>query len=195
MSKSRSLSVLVAAVLVGAPSACKDDPTGPSDIPSLPDPGTATVLVQDRFNDENGGVGVNNWTAFEHWEVLAGCVDLHGNGFFDVQRGHGLYIDLDGTCKEGGTIHSRAEFQLDAGDYVIEFWLAGNQRIERPDTVLVSLGDLHEEEIVLPQKQPFTLFTRPVTVGAPTQARLRFQNLGGDDQGALLDEVRVRTAN
>lgn len=192
MVKSRLMSLLAAAC-VAATLSCDKDPTAPI-VPSLPDPGDATVFVHDQVDDENEGVGIYNWTDFEHWEVLDGCVDLHGNGFVDVQQGHGLYIDLDGTCLQGGTIQSRVAFQLEPGDHVLEFWLAGNQRISAPDTVLLTFGELYSEEIVLPRNQPFTLFTRPVAVPTATEAHLRFQNLGGDDRGALLDEVRVRTA-
>jgi hypothetical protein len=145
--------------------------------------------------NENGGVGTLNWTDFEHWDVIDGCVDLHGNGFFDVLEGNGLYIDLDGTCMKAGTIQSKVAYELQQGvSYILEFWLAGNQRISTPDTVIVSLGTLYQEQFVLPRRQPFTAYTKQITPQANTEANLRFQNLGGDDQGALLAQVRLRRA-
>jgi hypothetical protein len=186
---------LVGAVLVGA--AC-DSSTEPEivipTIPTLPPAPPATILVYNDFNGENGGQGVNNFTQLANWNVIGGCVDLHGNGFVDVQAGHGIYIDLDGTCLTGGTIESKTAFDLAPGNYTLEFWLAGNQRIDAPDTVDVSLGTLFEEMIVLPRTQQFRLYTRSIVVGAQTSATLRFHNRGGDDQGSLLDEVRLRQA-
>jgi hypothetical protein len=161
-------------------------------IPQLPEVPVATVLFLDHFDNENGGVGKNNWTSFQNWNVVGGCVDLHGNGFYDVQAGNGIYVDLDGTCMAAGAIETKQTFELTPGNYVIEFWLAGNNRISTPDTVVVSFGTIHQEQIVMQGNERFRLFTRLVTVTAPTTARLRFESFGGDNQGALLDQVRVR---
>lgn len=163
-------------------------------IPTLPPASDANIIVYNNFNDENSSQGVNNYTAFQSWNVVGGCVDLHGNGFIDVQAGNGIYVDLDGTCLTGGTIESKTAYDLEPGNYTLEFWLAGNQRINAPDTVDVSLGTLYEEVIVLPRTQQFRLFTRSIVVTTATSARLSFHNRGGDDQGALLDEVRLRKA-
>src|SRR5690349_6931502 len=72
--------------------------------PSLVNVDPATVLFSDNFDSENSGRGIFDWTTFANWNVLGGCVDLHGNGLFDVQPGNGLYVDLDGSCESGGTI-------------------------------------------------------------------------------------------
>jgi hypothetical protein len=190
----RASYIVVAAAALFA--ACKKDPTGPVlEVPTLPEAPAQTVLLHDVLDNENNGQGAYNWTAFQHWTVVAGCVDLHGNGFHDVLRGNGLYIDLDGTCERGGTLESKESFALEAGKtYVLEFWLAGNQRIRAPDRVIVSLGSLFEEEFVLAQRDPFRLHTRQISVTANTSAKLRFRNMGGDNQGALLDQVRLRVA-
>lgn len=174
--------------------ACKKGPTDPEgETPMLP-PTTATVLFLDDFDAENGGRGVYNWTTFQHWNVLEGCVDLHGNGFHDVQPGRSLYVDLDGTCENAGTIETKNAFDLPSGNYVLEFWLAGNQRVNRSDTVVVSLGTLFQERIILRQRDAFALFTRNIPVTTATSAKLRFQHHGGDDEGILLDLVRLRRA-
>jgi len=177
--------VAVTAVILFA---CKDSPT----IPSLEDVDPETVVHLSDFNDENGGQGVYNWKGNDEWAVVAGCVDLHGNGFVDVWPNNGLYIDLDGSCNEGGTLETREEITLTAGTYVLEFWLAGNNRRDRPDTVLVKFGSLHQEEIVMQRNDPFRLFSRELNAMQGTSAKLSFQNLGGDNEGALLDLVRVR---
>lgn len=164
-------------------------------VPDLPPVPAESVLLFDNFDNENGGVGQNNWTNFQKWNVVAGCVDLHGNGFYDVQANNGIYVDLDGSCESAGTIETKEAFALAAGQYVLEFWLAGNNRISTPDTVVVSLGTLLQEQIVLQSTEPFRLFTRSVTVTASTTVRLRFGAFGGDNQGALLDQVRLRRAS
>ena len=167
---------------------CGKSPTAPS-LVSVDD---ASVLFTDNFDNENNKQGVFNWTSFANWNVLGGCVDLHGNGFVDVQPGTGLYVDLDGSCDAGGTIETKTAFTLQPGNYVLEFWLAGNNRIEDSDTVNASLGSLYQEQFVLLQKDKFQLRTRNISVTATTTARLRFENLGGDGRGGLLDLVRLR---
>lgn len=160
--------------------------------PSLVDVDPATVLFTDNFDTENGSNGVFNWTSFANWNVLGGCVDLHGNGFVDVQPGKGLYVDLDGSCDAGGTIETKTAFNLQPGSYILEYWIAGNQRIDPSDTVNVSLGSLYQEQLVLRQRDRFELRTRNISVTSPTSARIRFENLGGDGRGGLVDLVRLR---
>jgi hypothetical protein len=169
---------------------CGKDPVAPS----LVTVDEATVLFADNFDAENNGAGVFDWTSFANWNVLNGCVDLHGNGFVDVQPGTGLYVDLDGSCDAGGTIETKAAFTLQPGSYVLEFYLAGNQRIESSDTVNVSLGSLYQEQFVMRQRDRFELRTRNISVPSETSARLRFENLGGDGRGGLMDLVRLRRA-
>jgi hypothetical protein len=181
-----SLAVFLGVIVLLA--GCKKDPAAPS----LEDVDPETVVFLSDFNSENGGQGALNWTGFEDWNVVSGCVDLHGNGFWDVWPNNGLYVDMDGTCMQGGTIETKDDLVLSPGHYVLEFWLAGNNRRVEPDTVLVNFGAFHEEQIVLQRRDPFRLFSREFNVTAKTAAKLSFQNLGGDDAGALLDLVRVR---
>jgi hypothetical protein len=184
----RRTGVFLTVVAFGMSAGCGENPLAPSLVPVDP----ATVLFVDDFDQENNGVGVYNWTEFANWNVLAGCVDLHGNGFHDVQPGRGLYVDLDGSCAQGGTIETKAEFTLQPGAYVLEFWMAGNHRINSPDTVIITLGSIHQEEMVVQPRQRFQLHTRNISVPSQTTARIRFQNLGGDGRGALVDLVRLR---
>ena len=135
------LTVLACGMAVG----CGGNPVAPS----LPTVDPATVLLSDNFDTENNGAGIFNWTSFANWNVLAGCAELHGNGLFDVQPGNGLYVDLDGSCESGSTFESKTQFVLQPGSYVLEFWLAGNNRINTADTVNVSLGSLYQEQFVL----------------------------------------------
>jgi hypothetical protein len=187
----------IALALCGAATlavSCGRSPTEPI-IPTLPVVAPGTILFHDDVDTENNGVGVNNFTAFKNWVVVDGCVDLHGNGFYDVQAGNGIYIDLDGTCQKAGTIETKVAYDLTPGTYVLEFWLAGNQRIARSDTVDVSLGTVYEERFILPRTEQFRMYSRPLVVQNETSVKLRFRNHGGDHQGALLDQVRLRRAS
>jgi hypothetical protein len=183
-------------VLLAGTAGCRKNATEPDPvIPELPAVDPQTVLLFDNFDAENGGAGVLNWKGWTNWNVASGCVDLVGNGLYDVQRNNGLYMDLDGTCQSAGTVETKTEFSLAPGSYVLEFWLAGNQRFESSDTVVVSLGSLLNERIVMGNSEPFRLFTRPVSVASQTAARLRFAHAGGDDRGVLLDQLRLRRSN
>jgi hypothetical protein len=88
-------------------------------------------------------------------------------------------------------MHIRRMLPLLPRIYVLEFWLAGNQRIPAPDTVQVTLGSLNSEPSVMNQFDAVRLISRTVPVSATTAARLRFRNISGDNQGALLGVVRL----
>jgi hypothetical protein len=171
---------------------CGGSPAAPT--PTLAAVDDATVLLSDNFDTENNGVGIFNWTNYANWNVLEGCADLHGNGLFDVQPGNGLYMDLDGSCAIGAIVESKTAFTLEPGTYVLEYWMAGNNRISSPDTVNVSLGSVYQEQFVMQQRDRFALRTRNISVASQTTGRIRFQNLGGDGRGALVDLVRLRRA-
>ena len=180
-------------MLLTATTGCRKGATEPEPVvPELPAVDPQTVLLRDNFDAENNGAGVNDFAQFTQWNVVSGCVDLHGNGFFDVQKNNGLYVDLDGSCHRAGTIESKNDLALAPGNYVLEFWLAGNNRVASSDTVVVSLGSVFSERIVVERGEPFRQFTRPITVTSAVTTRLRFGATGGDDQGPLLDQVRLR---
>src|SRR5690625_8041745 len=72
--------------------------------PTLPTIPQERVLFFDDFDSENGGRGIDNWTNFQHWYVIEGCVDFHGIVYFDVLPGYVLYLDIDGSCQDAVTI-------------------------------------------------------------------------------------------
>ncbi len=186
---SRTITGLVLTVLAcGMAAGCGHSPTAPS----LSNVDPSTILLSDNFDTENGGAGIFNWRSFTNWNVLSGCVDLHGNGLFDVQPGNGLYVDLDGSCATGGAIESKTAFLLAPGNYVFEWFMAGNNRINVADTVNVSLGSLYAEQFVMQPHDQFALRTKNITVTSQTTATIRYENLGGDGRGALIDLVRLR---
>ena len=56
----------------------------------------------------------------------------------------------------------------------------------------VSLGSVYQEQFVMQPKDKFGLRTRNISVSSQTTARIRFENLGADGRGALVDLVRLR---
>lgn len=161
-------------------------------VPTLPPvPGTQ-VLLQDDMDDENGGVATTNFQAFTSWDVTRGCVDLHGPGSINPLPGNGLYIDLDGSCGEAGRMESKQTYDLPAGTYALEFVLGGNNQLGPTDTVTFSVGTSFSQTIQVPENTPFQIRTFTFTVGSATTGTIVMDNAGGDNQGVLIDAVRLR---
>ena len=130
-----------------------------------------TVVFTDNFNMENGGVGALNYFGFANWTVSDGTVDLIGAGTqWDFYPGNGLYVDLDGSTEQAGTMTSTT-LALGPGNYELTFDLGGSQRPYYDDGNTVDVS---------------------VEIGAQN-INLVFHNEGGDDVGAILDNVTVST--
>ena len=170
---------------------------GGEEPPEFPEIPPAAQIFTDDIDSENGGVGVPNYTAWSNWTVVEGCVDLHGPGAKNPLPGNGVYMDLDGTCAElgpesAGTMESKQSFDLAVGGYTLEFLIAGNNQIEQSDTVVVSVGGSMSEEIVLDWQVPLQLLSFDFTVATATNGKIRLEHKGGDEQGILIDAVRLR---
>ena len=158
----------------------------------------ATIIFSDNFNTENGGIGQLNYNSFANWSVTNGTVDLIGSpGFYDFFPGNGLYVDLDGTSFQAGTLTSTA-IPVAPGSYILSFLLAGSQRGD-VNTVQVNVsGGLASSTYTLASNVPLTLETMSFTVLAPTAINLSFHNEGSSNNiGLILDNVtlnRVSTA-
>ncbi|MEH2320896.1 PEP-CTERM sorting domain-containing protein [Nostoc sp.] len=152
---------------------------------------SVTTLLQDSFDQENSTA--LNYDHFVNWNVINGSVDLIGSvGFYDFLPANGLYVDLDGSTGQAGTLQSKTIFNFQAGDTVnLSFQLAGNQRNNVTDSVTVSLGTLFNDTFLLPEFQGFTNFTRSFTVANATNATLDFKGIGADNVGLLLDNVTL----
>jgi hypothetical protein len=149
---------------------------------------SATVIFSDNFNAQNGGAGQLNFNAFSGWTVSNGSVDLIGAGTgFDFYPGNGLYVDLDGSTGNAGDLTANMPFA--AGTYQLSFSLGGNARGGANDQVTVSLGSW-SEVFNVPSNFPFTTITRTFTT---TGGQLKFSHAGGDNIGAILDNVSVST--
>jgi hypothetical protein len=144
--------------------------------------------LSDNFNTENLGVGQLNYTGFANWNVLGGgTVDLVGSpGFFEFYPGNGLYVDLDGTSGNAGTFTTKSLF--DPGQYQLSFKLGGSAR-GTSESVTVSFGTF-TELFTRASSDPLNTVTRLVTLSSP--GALSFKNAGGDNIGAILDDVNVK---
>lgn len=197
-------------VAVASFAACGSDSTGPStgggsgggggsgsgggggEVPTLPEVPPAAQIFTDDIDAENGGVGVQNYEAWNHWDVVEGCVDLHGPGSLNPLPGNGVYIDMDGSCSNAGTMETKATFDLAEGDYTLEFLMAGNSQEAGVDTLDVSVGAAMSERIILDWEEPLALRSFDFTVSSATTGKIRLEHLGGDEQGILIDAIRLR---
>ena len=152
----------------------------------------ATVIFEDSFDGENGGVGVLNFNGFTNWAVSEGSVDLIGSpGFFNFLPGNGLYVDMDGSTGNAGKM--TATLNLGAGDYSLAFELAGNHRVCTSERVNVNvgIGGLISKSYSLKKDDPFTPFTESFKIVTAGLYQLTFEGMGGDNIGMLLDDVKV----
>jgi hypothetical protein len=156
-------------------------------------PASAMVLLSDNFNAENSGNIALNYAAFVNWDVLDGTVDLINTCCVNTSpgTGFGLFVDLDGSTSDAGKLQSKTTFNFPAGSYELKFDLAGNNRGAGPETVHVVLGSFFDVFITVQASDPFSLRTFNINVASPTSGKLSFENSGGDNVGALLDNVQL----
>ena len=150
----------------------------------------AAIILQDGFDAENGGTGALNHAGFANWTVTAGSVDLIGRGLYDFRPGSGLYVDMNGSTNQAGTITSTRVF--DPGTYDVSFDLAGTFR-GPSGIVTVTFGDL-SRTLVLDNTAGFARFSFAANVAAGSTGTLSFASqIAGGNYGALLDNVEIAT--
>lgn len=124
------------------------------------------------------------------WTVTAGFVDIIADPTYCAgSASSGVCIDLDGSSGDAGIL-SRS-VALDAGDYVLSFYMAGNGRVGE-DTVLFGVAGIGGGSIgPLSQFAPWTPYAFNFTAPTAAAYTIFFENQGGDNIGALLDDVSV----
>jgi len=149
-----------------------------------------TVLFQDSFDSENGGVGTLNYNAFANWTVTDGTVDLIGNSFYDFYPGNGLYVDLDGSTSDAGVLTSKATFTfLPEVWYYLYFDLKGSARDSTEDVTLnVSFAS---QTWTIASNEIWDGWYLAFKGGMAYTTPIVFSNAGGDNVGAILDNVRL----
>jgi hypothetical protein len=148
----------------------------------------AAPIFSDNFDAD--ALGLNTTSFVQGWTVSNGTVDTIGTpGFFDFIPGNGHYIDLDGSSGLAGTFSNSVV--LSAGTtYVMTFSLAGNHRGYDPDVVDVMFGS-STATYVMYSPDPLAPHTLSFTAGVSGPVTFSFHNHGGDDVGALLDNVSI----
>jgi hypothetical protein len=178
------------------------------------------VAFTDGFDSENGGLSQLNYNTFANWSVSNGTVDLIRSGGFGIScfGGTGSCVDLDGSTSNAGVLTS-SNIAFSNGDLVeIAFRLSGNQRNASVDQVgvqfdfgqstdvldLTKSGDFGlfgpsdfvgvtgaNDSLTRAGGDPFGLYHLSFTSLTAGFMNLRFENLGGDNIGAILDAVTV----
>lgn len=153
---------------------------------ALPLSSQAITVFSDNFNSDTVGLNKTNFNG--GWTVNAGSVDLIGAGFFDFFPSNGKYVDLDGSTLSSGSFDN--QIPLDAlTSYTLSFDLAGSQR---GDTNIVDvIFGTTSQSYTLASSDLFSTYALSFTTNGAANYQIFFKNSGGDDSGALLDNVRV----
>lgn len=148
----------------------------------------AAVVFSDDFNADTLGL---NYNAFVNgWTVSDGTVDLIGTGFFNFYPGNGNFVDLDGSTGNAGVLSK--SLSLTAGlTYTASFSLGGSTRGDT-NQVAVAFGTSLANFTLL-SADPLAPQSISFTPGSSGNYTLSFSNAGGDNLGAILDNVAVST--
>jgi hypothetical protein len=155
---------------------------------------SAALIYFDNFDSYTAGIP---WSGNANWSVSDGSVDLIGEGTsWDLIPGNGKYLDMDGSTGDAGKITSDS-IALAPGDYVLSFDIAGNQRGGADDAVLVEVsgGLLSGSVTGIASALPFTSIEISFAVATATSATISFEGVGGDNIGALLDNVELNSVD
>ena len=150
----------------------------------------AAPIFFDNFDSYTPGL---SWPGEGNWTVTEQSVDLIGVGTaWDLLPGNGLYLDMDGSTGNAGTIES-ISIPLAPGDYIFSYDIAGNQRGGGDDSVniLIGGGSLLNVTSIAGENVPFTTISLPFTVAVATSATISIDGVGGDNIGVLLDNVGI----
>jgi hypothetical protein len=146
----------------------------------------AGTIFSDGFEADAAGLNVvpTGWTI-----TNGGTVDIIG---FGCHSG-ALCVDLDGSTSFAGVLaHTFSATQ--GVNYTLSFWLTGSQRGD-VNTVDIVLGGATLTVASIASSAPATLYSLAWTATSTGTASFSFHNLGGDNVGAILDDVLVSTAS
>lgn len=145
-----------------------------------------TVIFTDNF--DSTATKLNQTVFPAGWTVANGTVDVIGTNFINVFPGNGNYVDLDGSTGDAGELSK--SLALTGGlPYTATFSLAGSHR-GGSDIVDVMFGTA-SASFTLAGADPFSPSSLVFTPAASGTYTLSFANRGGDNVGALLDNVSV----
>lgn len=148
----------------------------------------AAPIFSDNFNSY--AANQLNWTppASSGWTVNDGTVDLIGAGGADLIPGNGSYVDLDGSTSNSGLFSNNVNL-VGGTTYTLSFDLGGSHR-GTAETVNVNFGST-AASYTLSSADPFSTLSLNFTPGSNGSYGISYLNVGGDNVGALLDNVSV----
>jgi hypothetical protein len=94
-------------------------------------PASASVIIDDSFDEENGGDTSLDHDDFANFDVVNGTIDVVKNGDFGLAcpGGPGSCVDLDGSTNDGGRLIMKNAFATRVGErFVLSVDFSGNQR-------------------------------------------------------------------
>lgn len=141
----------------------------------------AAVVFSDNFDASAAGLNI----VPTGWTVSDGTVDVVSGGFCVA----GQCVDLDGSTGNAGIL-SRSFGLVGGVGYLLSFDLSGNKR-GGTDDVLITFGTstLFFDDLV--SSSPYTGYSLSFTPGSDGVYSISFANAGGDNVGALLDNVVI----
>ena len=161
-------------------------------------PAHAGILFQDNFDADNNASALN-FSALLNWTVSGGTIDYIRSGGFGIScvGGAGGCLDMDGSTGDAGRITSNQSFTLTPGvNYFFDVELSGNQRGGAADNVVLGIIEAGGAEFVLPigPLAPGAAFAPfgGTFVFQPGSWRIYVEGVGGDNVGAILDNVVLR---
>lgn len=146
----------------------------------------ATVIFQDNFNSEARGLD----QSLDNWTVSDGTIDVIGTGFYQI-AGPGTYLDMDGSTRNAGRITTLAVFNVVAGEaYSLAFDYGKNG--SGAETLSFGFGGWTSSlALAAGPLAGFSSVVYNFTASVTGQTSLFFENSGGDNKGALLDNVSL----
>jgi hypothetical protein len=137
-----------------------------------------------------GSHSIYNFNSFANWDVTAGTVDLKAwdDPYISTCYNDSNYcVDLDGSSTDAGVFTTKDGFE--AGTYNVSFALSGNQR-KGSDEITVQFGaGALISNLILDWDDDWATYHFVVTL--LDGDKLSFANLGGDNEGVLLDNVSI----
>lgn len=146
----------------------------------------ATVVFSDNFEANSHGTNV----VPTGWTVTDGTVDIVSPTYFGLcGSANGKCIDLDGSTSNSGVMSKT--FALTAGlSYTASFDIAGNGR-GGVDNVTIKFGDQTLSLTGILASTPWATYSLTYVPTVSGVFSLSFENAGGDNIGALLDNVSI----
>lgn len=154
----------------------------------------ATVFEEDFSGDAAGG-SVLNFDSFAQFSVDDGTVDIIRSPDYSITcaTGGGC-VDLDGSSRDSGVLSSISLTFLAGVDYTLSASLSGNQRVGGTDTGTYGVTGIFSASFAV-TGNAFSTFSETFSVGSDTSGSVFFENDGGDNFGAVLDQVSVTSAD